>query len=398
MLGGLNLLSKKLSSITPSFTIGISTKVNELKSQGIDIINLSIGEPDFLTPQSAKDAAKVAIDNNKTRYDAANGLKDFRQAICEKLKNENNLNYTIDEIVVSSGAKHAITNALIAITDPGDEILIPKPYWVSYPEMVKLTGGVPVFIETQKSNNFKVSKEELVNSITDKTKAIFITNPSNPTGAIYTKEELSEVVDVCIEKGIYIIADEIYEKICYDGNFTSIASLSDKAKDITITINGLAKSAAMTGWRIGYTASNKEVAKAMSSIQGHLVSHPCTIAQYAGLEALKSASKDMDIMVEGYRERRNMAKEMFDKINGVDIVNPDGAFYIFMDMSSLKGKLNYDESLSIEVCNRLLEDYKLALVPGVAFGLDDFVRMSYAADINDVKEGINRIQKFVESF
>ncbi|MGB3365975.1 MAG: pyridoxal phosphate-dependent aminotransferase [Acidaminobacteraceae bacterium] len=391
------MLSKKLSSITPSFTIGISTKVNELKSQGVDIINLSIGEPDFFTPTSAKEAAKVAIDENRTKYDAVAGVKEFRQVICKKLKEENLLDYQIDEIVVSSGAKHAISNTLIAITDPGDEILIPKPYWVSYPEMVKLTGGVPTFIDTDKANNFKVTKTDLERSITDKTKAIFITNPSNPTGAIYSKEELVSIVNVCIKNDIYIIADEIYEKICYDGNYTSIASISTEAKDITITINGLAKSAAMTGWRIGYTASNKDLAKAISSIQGHLVSHPCTIAQYAGIEALRSGKEDMDLMLEGYRERRNMAKEMFATMPGVDIVDPDGAFYIFMDLSSIKENFKYDESFSIEVCNRLLEDYKLALVPGVAFGLDDFVRMSYAADINDVRRGIEIIGEFVSA-
>jgi len=391
------MLSKKLSSITPSFTIGISTKVNELKSQGVDIINLSIGEPDFFTPTSAKEAAKVAIDENRTKYDAVAGVKEFREVICKKLKDENSLDYVIDEIVVSSGAKHAISNTLIAITDPGDEILIPKPYWVSYPEMVKLTGGVPAFIDTDKANNFKVTKADLERSITDKTKAIFITNPSNPTGAIYSKEELVSIIDVCIKNDIYIIADEIYEKICYDGNYTSIASISKEAKDITITINGLAKSAAMTGWRIGYTASSKELAKAISTIQGHLVSHPCTIAQYAGIEALRSGKEDMNVMLEGYRKRRNMAKEMFATIPGVDIVDPDGAFYIFMDLSSIKANLNYKESFSIEVCNRLLEDYKLALVPGVAFGLDDFVRMSYAADINDVRKGIEIIGEFVKA-
>ena len=391
------MLSKKISSITPSVTVGIGTKVNELKSQGVDIINLSIGEPDFLTPSSAKEAAKIAIDNNKTKYDAVAGVKEFREVICKKLKDENGLDYSIDEIVVSSGAKHAISNTLIAITDPGDEILIPKPYWVSYPEMVKLTGGVPVFIETDKANNFKVTKSDLEKSITDKTKAIFITNPSNPTGAIYSKEELVSIIDICIKNDIYIIADEIYEKICYDKEFTSIATISEEAKNITITINGLAKSAAMTGWRIGYTASSKELAKAISSIQGHLVSHPCTIAQYAGIEALKSGEEDMKTMLEGYRERRNMAKEMFDKIDGVDIVDPDGAFYIFMDLSSIKGNLKYDDSFSVEVCNRLLEDYKLAVVPGLAFGLDDFVRMSYAADINDVRKGIEIIGDFVKA-
>jgi len=392
------MFSKKLSTITPSFTIGISTKVNELKNSGIDILNLSIGEPDFLTPEKAKLAAIEAINNNITKYDAASGNKDFRKIISEKLKNENNLNYDIDQIVVSNGAKHAITNTLLALLDPGDEVIIPKPYWVSYPEMVKLTGGVPVFVDTKKENEFKLKKDELLNAITDKTKAIFITNPSNPTGAVYTKDELIEIVDICVKNKIFILADEIYERILYIDEFTSIATLSKEVYDYTITINGLSKSAAMTGWRLGYTACRKDLARAISSIQGHLVSHPCTIAQSAGLEALNSCKLDTEKMLKGYTERRNLAIKLFSDIKEIDIIKPDGAFYIFMDISSVKEKIKYTDSFSIEVCNILLEKYKLALVPGIAFGKDDFVRMSYAADIKDVEEGINRIKKFIDDY
>ena len=392
------MFSKKLSTITPSFTIGISTKVNELKNSGIDILNLSIGEPDFLTPEKAKLAAIEAINNNITKYDAASGNKDFRKIISKKLKNENNLNYDIDQIVVSNGAKHAITNTLLALLDPGDEVIIPKPYWVSYPEMVKLTGGVPVFVDTKKENEFKLKKDELLNAITDKTKAIFITNPSNPTGAVYTKDELIEIVDICVKNKIFILADEIYERILYIDEFTSIATLSKEVYDYTITINGLSKSAAMTGWRLGYTACRKDLARAISSIQGHLVSHPCTIAQSAGLEALNSCKLDTEKMLKGYTERRNLAIKLFSDIKEIDIIKPDGAFYIFMDISSVKEKIKYTDSFSIEVCNILLEKYKLALVPGIAFGKDDFVRMSYAADIKDVEEGINRIKKFIDDY
>lgn len=390
------MLSKKLAFVTPSVTIGISTKVNELKKQGFQIVNLSIGEPDFFTPEKAKEAGIQAIHDNKTKYDAAAGVKELRDAIAIKLKEENGVSYTADEIVVSSGAKHCITNALIALLDDGDEVLIPKPYWVSYPEMVKILGGVPVFVETQKSNDFKATIEDLEKVITDKTKIIFITNPSNPSGAVYTKDELEPIVNYLTEKGIYIIADEIYEKICYNNAFVSIASLSEKAKEMTITINGLAKSASMTGWRIGYTASNLTLAKAMGTIQGHLVSHPATISQYAAIAAIQSCQEDMKIMLEAYRARKDRAIELFKDIKGVDLVRPDGAFYLFVDMSILKNKIEWTDSFSVKLCDILLDEYKLAIVPGAAFGLDDYVRLSIAADLKDIEYGINSIKKLVE--
>jgi len=390
------MLSKKLSAISPSVTIGISTKVAELRRQGEEIISLSIGEPDFTTPDGAKNAAIQAIHDNKTKYDAAAGLLELRQAICEKLQVENGVTYNTNEIVVSNGAKHAITNTLTALLDLGDEVLIPKPYWTSYPEMVKLCAGTPVFVETQKNNNFKLTVEDLKATVTDKTKILFITNPSNPSGAVYTKEELIPVVNFCVENNIYIIADEIYERICYLDTFTSVASLSKEAKDMTIVINGLSKSAAMTGWRLGYTACRSEIAKAIGTIQGHLVSHPSTITQWAALDAIKNCQDDMMHMVEKYRERRDDAVKLFSTIEGVTLVQPDGAFYLFADVSLIKNKLTFEDSFSVEVCNRLLEDYKLAVVPGVAFGLDDYIRLSYAADINDVREGISRIKKFIE--
>lgn len=388
------MLAKKIATITPSLTLGISTKVNEMKKQGISIINLSIGEPDFHTPTAAKSGGIQAIEANKTRYDAASGLHDLRVAICEKLEKENQLAYTPQEIVVTSGAKHAITNALIAITDPGDEILIPKPFWVSYPEMVKLTGGTPVFIETQLANNFKVTPDELKGAITDKTKALILTNPSNPTGAIYAKDELTAIAEICVAHNICIIADEIYERICYLDSFTSIASLSEAVKANTIIINGLAKSAAMTGWRIGYTASNLELAKAMGTIQGHLVSHPATISQYAALQALTNSAEEMHTMVSTYKARRDEIVTILGDIPGLKIVQPDGAFYIFMDLSALKEKLPHEDSFSIELCNRLLEDYQVAFVPGVAFGMDTFIRMSYATDMESIKEGLGRLKSF----
>jgi len=390
------MLSKKLSAISPSVTIGISTKVAELRRQGENIISLSIGEPDFMTPDGAKEAAIQAIHNNKTKYDAAAGLLELRNAICKKLKDENNLEYSPQEIVVSSGAKHAITNTLIAMLDPGDEVLIPKPYWTSYPEMVKIVGGVPIFVETQKNNNFKLTVENLKVAVSDKTKLLFITNPSNPSGAVYTREELEPVVQFCVENNIYILADEIYERICYLDTFTSVASLSEEAKNMTIIINGLSKSAAMTGWRLGYTACRPEIAGAIGTIQGHLVSHPSTITQWAAVEAINSCQADTMHMVEQYKARREEAIHLFNTIDGVELVQPDGAFYLFADMSVIKDKVKFDDSFSIEICNKLLEDHKLAVVPGIAFGLDDYIRLSYAADIQDVREGISRIKTFVD--
>jgi len=391
------MLSQKAKSITPSVTLGISTKVKEMKTQGIKVTNLSIGEPDFLTPEKAKNAGIQAIQTDKTKYDAAAGLKELRMAAAKKLEIENGVSYDFENIVISSGAKHSITNALIALVDAGDEVIIPKPYWVSYPEMVKLTGGVPVFVDTAFENSFKLTAEELKSAITDKTKVLFVTNPSNPTGAVYSKDELKAIADICVENNIIILADEIYERICYNDTFTSIASLSDEIKDITVTVNGMSKSAAMTGWRIGYTATNKKIAKAISGIQGHLVSHPSTISQYTALSALEECGSDMDVMVETYRKRRDECIQLFNEIDDLSIVEPDGAFYIFINISKLRDKVQPKESLSLEVCDTLLSDYQLAVVPGIAFGLDDYLRMSYATDMDTIKEGISKIVSYIDS-
>ena len=391
------MLSSKLKNITPSFTIGISTKVQQLKQQGIDIISLSIGEPDFLTPEAAKEKAIEAIHLNKTKYDAASGLTDLRKAIQNKLLHENDVSYELDEIVVSNGAKHAITNALISILDYGDEVIIPKPFWVSYPEMVTLLGATPILLDTRKENQFKVTPEEIESVITERTKMIFITNPSNPTGAVYTKEELIDILNICLKHNIYILADEIYEKICYTPSFTSIASLSPEAKEITITVNGLSKSAAMTGWRIGYTASTKELARAIASIQGHLVSHPSTISQWASVAALTVCNEEMEEMVRTYKERRNLALAALDKIQCLSYIYPEGAFYIFIDAAALKDRVKWTNSFSIELSNMLLDKARVAVVPGIAFGMDDFIRISYACDTRELIEGIHRIQQFIEN-
>ena len=290
------------------------------------------------------------------------GITPLREEICKKLATENNCNYTIDEIVVASGAKNALTNSLLVLTDPGDEILIPKPFWVSYSEMAKLANTIPVLIDTDKSNSFKLTKELLVKNITKKTKALLLNNPSNPTGVVYSREELQDLVDVCLEKNIYIIADEIYEKICYCDGYTSIASLSEEAKNITITINGFAKSCAITGLRLGYTASNKEIAKGISSIQGHLISHPSLASQYIGYGALKYCQDDMNEMVATYKKRRDLISNKLDSMKFVDYIKPDGAFYMFIDLSQVASKYNYDDSFSIKFCDEFLSKYNVAIV------------------------------------
>lgn len=389
------MLAKRTSIISPSVTIGISSKVKALKREGIEVTSLSIGEPDFYTPDKVKIAGIEAILANKTKYDAASGLLELKEAIVSKLKRDHAVDYTTDEIVVSNGAKHAITNTLLAILDPGDEVIIPKPYWTSYPEMVKLINGVPVLVDTDDSNSFKLQAHELLASMTDKTKALFITNPSNPTGAVYSRTELEPLIKICIENNIYILADEIYEKIIFDDEFTSIASLSDEAKNITITINGLSKSASMTGWRLGYTASNKELALAMSSIQGHLISHPSTITQWAAVEAINNCEIDTQHMVDTYNDRRTKIIDRFKEIDDLSIIRPDGAFYIFIDISKLKNYFKDVESLSLEVCNILLDDYQLAVVPGIAFGIDNYIRITYAADMDTIHTGIDKIEKFI---
>jgi len=389
------MLSTRLSQITPSVTIGINSRVNELINQGHNIINLSIGEPDFNVPHEAKNYGINSLNTNITKYDLVQGVKVLREEISKKLLIENKCKYSIDEIVVSNGAKHAITNTILAITDPGDEILLPKPYWVSYSEITKILNCKPIIIETKKDNNFKLTADLLKQYITPKTKLLILTNPSNPTGAIYTKEELLDIANVCLENNIYILSDEIYERLCYSDNFTSTASLSEDIKNITITINGFSKSCAMTGIRLGYTASNKDIAKAITSIQGHLVSHPSLTAQYIGYGALKDCSNDINSMVNTYKHRRDLITQLLDSMDNLSYIYPEGAFYIFIDISKIKNNLNYKESLSVEFCEQLLNKYNVAVVPGVAFGIDDYIRISYACNENDVIEGLNRLNDFV---
>lgn len=389
------MLSNRLNVISPSCTIGISSKVKNMRESGMNVINLSIGEPDFNVPKKAIECGIQSLNENQTKYDLVPGITILREEICKKLLNENNCSYSPDEIVLSSGAKNAITNTLLVVTDPGDEVLIPKPYWVSYSEMTKLVNAVPVPIETDKKNDFKLTADLLRKYITNKTKILLLNNPSNPTGSVYTKDELLEIVNVCLEKNIYILADEIYERICYNNKFVSIASLGEDVKNITITVNGFAKSSAMTGLRLGYTASNKEIAKGISAIQGHLVSHPSLTAQYIGYGALKYCKEDIDNMVKAYKNRRNLITSKLDTMKYVNYVYPNGAFYVFIDLSEVAKKYKYEESFSIEFCDEFLSKYNVAIVPGKAFGIDEYVRISYACSEEEFTEGLNKLESFI---
>lgn len=389
------MLSNRVSSIAPSYTIGISSKVSEMKTKGINILDLSIGEPDFNVPYDAKYSGISSLNNNLTKYNMVPGLKVLRDEICNKLLNENNCNYSPDEIVVSSGAKHCITNSLLALTNPEDEILVPKPYWVSYPEIIKLVNAKPILIDSKKENNFKITPNDLIPYVTSKTKVLILNNPSNPTGAVYTKEELVSILDFCIKNNIYILADEIYEKICFDNSFVSVASISENAKDITITVNGFSKSVAMTGLRLGYSASNQTIANAISKIQGHLTSHPSLTAQYVGYGALKNCSNDINEMVKEYKSRRDLICDRVNSIPYIDYIYPHGAFYIFIDLSSISKKFNFDESFSIEFCDRFLEEYNVAVVPGISFGMDNYIRISFACSDNIFLEGLNKLDQFI---
>lgn len=392
------MLSNRLKNITPSVTVAISSKVKEMKANGIDVISLSIGEPDFNVPEKAKEYGKKSLDENKTKYDFVAGIKELREEICKKLSRENNVDYTIDQIVLSSGAKNSLTNVLLATTDPGDEVLLPLPYWVSYSEIVKVTNAIPVEVKTKKENSFKLTKDELLAAITDKTKLIIMTNPSNPTGAVYTKDELLDIANVCVEKGIYILADEIYEKIRFDDTFVSLASLSEDIKDITITVNGFAKSSAMTGVRLGYTASNSEIAKAMTSIQSHTISHPSLTAQYIGLGALLECEEDMQYMADTYKKRCETITNRLDKVKHISYIKPSGAFYIFVDLSKVKEKYDYKDSFSVEFCENFLDEEKVAIVPGKAFGIDEYIRISYACNEKDFLEGVDRLERYINKF
>ncbi|MGL4875849.1 MAG: pyridoxal phosphate-dependent aminotransferase [Clostridium sp.] len=390
--------SKKAMEIAPSITLNITAKAKKLKSEGVDIISFSAGEPDFNTPQNIIDKAVIAMNEGKTKYTQTSGIEELKEAICKKLENENNLKYNTNQIIVSTGAKQCLANVFLAILNPLDEVIVSVPYWVSYPELIKMADGVPKFINTGEKNDFKITIDALKENITEKTKAIIINSPNNPTGTIYSRAELLEIAEFAEERNLIIVSDEIYEKLIYDNKeHISIASLTAYAYENTIVINGLSKSSAMTGWRLGYAAGNKECIKLMVSIQSHMTSNTNSITQYAALEALEGPKESLEFMKNEFSKRRSFMIERLGKIKNISIIKPEGAFYVMVDVSKYYGKSYNDKEIkdSLSFAEILLEEKETAVIPGIGFGLDNFIRLSYAISIEHIKEGLNRIEEFL---
>ncbi len=393
-----NRIAKRMSAISPSLTLAVSAKAKAMKQAGESVVNFGVGEPDFNTPEHIIQAAKVALDNGHTKYTPSSGLLPLRKAVCEKFKKDNGLEYEPSQIIVSNGAKHSIFNACYALLDEGDEVIIPQPYWLTYPEVVKVCGGVPKYLPCKKERKYKFSAEELKAAITSKTKMLIFNSPSNPTGAVYNEAEVRAIAKVCEEAGIFVLADEIYEKLCYNGvKPFSIAKCSEKMKDLTIVVNGVSKTYAMTGWRVGYLAAPKDVAKAIDSFQSHATSNACSISQHATIEALQSSDEEIAAMVDVFDKRRAKLLQLIDEIDGVRAVEPDGAFYVMLVVGDLYGKSHNGKVIhnSIEFADMLLDSEKVATVPGVSFGADDCLRLSYSLGEGDMTEGLRRIKKFV---
>ncbi len=391
-------LSKRVQAIKPSPTLVIDAKAKALKAKGIDIISFGTGEPDFDTPQNIKDVAIDAINKGFTKYCPVSGTLDLKNAIINKFKEDNNLEYTKEEIIVSCGAKHSLYNVFQTIFDDGDEVIIPAPYWVSYPDMAVLAGAKPVFINTTDKNHFKVVASDIEKVITKKTKAFILNSPSNPTGNTYTKEELTEIANVCVKNNLLIISDEIYEKLVYDNfKFFSIAQVSKEVKEHTIVINGVSKAFAMTGWRIGYTAGPKEIISAMTKIQSQSTSNPTSISLKAATEALNGNKDCLETMRKEFERRRNYIVERLNKINGINCLKPEGAFYVFPNISGLLGK-EYNGKLvntDMELADYLLDEAKIAVVPGSAFGAEGYIRLSYATSMENIVDGIDRLEQSI---
>ncbi|MGN0435165.1 MAG: pyridoxal phosphate-dependent aminotransferase [Wujia sp.] len=391
-------LSHKAQAVKPSSTLAITAKAKELKAQGVDVIGFVAGEPDFNTPDNINQAAIDAINAGFTKYTPAAGIMELREGIAKKFLEFNGLHYAPEQIVISNGGKHSLTNAILAITNPGDEILIPAPYWLSYPEMVKLAGGIPVAVHTKKENGYKVTVQELSAAFTDKTKALIINTPCNPTGSIYSEEELRAIADFVVSKDIYVIADEMYEYLVYGGKkHVSIASFNDEIYKRTITCSGFSKSYAMTGWRVGYVGAPLDVAKAMSSIQSHQTSNINSIAQKAAVEAINGDQSKIEEMVSEFEVRSKFLYDAITKMPYVDCVKPEGAFYAFVDCSGLVGKSYKDTMINnaADVAKILIDEFNIAVIPCDDFGIDNHIRLSYAISMEQIKEGVNRLNEFL---
>ena len=392
-------LSEKAKAVKPSSTLAITAKAKELKKSGVDVVGFGAGEPDFNTPKNICNAAIKAIETGFTKYTPASGTNELKAAISKKFRDFNGLDYAPNQIVISNGGKHALTNIFDAILNPGDEVIIPAPYWLSYPEMVKLSGGVPVFVFGTKENGYKITAKQLEEAVTEKTKALVLNSPNNPTGMVYSKKELQAIADVAIKRDFYVISDEMYENLIYGNEkHVSIASLNDEIYKRTITCSGLSKSYAMTGWRIGYTGSSVEIAKLMSAMQSHLTSNPNSIAQFASCEALNGPQDDVEKMKKEFDRRRAY---MYDRVKAmpyVDVSKPQGAFYVFIDMSKAVELSYKGEKLgsASKLAQCLLNDYAVAVIPCADFGFPNHIRLSYAISIGQIEKGLGRIEEFLK--
>jgi|688.fasta_scaffold270321_1 aspartate aminotransferase len=383
--------ASRLQQLTPSLTLAIDSKAKAMLAEGIEVFGFGAGEPDMDTPEHIKAAAIKALQEGRTKYTPSAGIPELRQAISQKFLKDNGLDYKSSQVIVSNGAKQSCFNAIAAVVNEGDEVIIPAPYWLSYPEMVRIVGGEPVFIQTREENNWKITPEDFENAMTPRTKMIIINSPGNPTGSIYTREELKALSEVAAEEDIYILSDEIYEKLTYDGaEHVSVASISPEAYDLTITINGFSKAYAMTGWRLGYLAAPEPIARAIDSMQSHMTSNPCSFAQYGALAALTGDQQCVADMREEFDIRRQYMFERLTQIQGVSAVRPQGAFYILANISALGLK-------SQNFADRLLSKSSVAVVPGIAFGDDRTIRLSYATSLDVIKSGLDRIEEFCRS-
>jgi aspartate aminotransferase len=384
-------LAARVSQITPSITLAISAKAKAMKAEGIDVCSFSAGEPDFDTPQHIKEAAKLALDQGKTRYGAAAGEPKLREAIAKKLYRDNHLNYQAENIIVTNGGKHSLFNLMLALIEAGDELIIPAPYWLSYPEMVKIAGGTPVIVNTSEETEYKITPAQLRQAITPQTKLFVLNSPSNPTGTVYTPDEIKALAEIIVERDIMVVSDEIYEKILYEGaEHLSIGAVGEEIFKRTIISNGFAKAYSMTGWRVGYLAAPVELIKATSKIQGHSTSNVCTFAQYGAIAALESSQACVEEMGVAFAKRREVMYERLNAIPNLSCPKPYGAFYLFVDISKTG-------MTSLAFCEALLETQQIATIPGVAFGADQCIRLSYATDMNTIEKGIDRLDKFVRS-
>src|ERR1051325_6043061 len=381
-------ISKRAAALSPSLTLAIDSKAKQMKADGLDVVGFGAGEPDFDTPQHIKDAAIAALNAGFTKYTPSSGIPELRQAIADKFERENGLSYKPSQVIVSCGGKHSCYNVILATCQEGDEVIIPAPYWLSYPEMVKLAGAKPVILQTSDATEFKVTPEQLRRAITPNTRLFVLNSPSNPTGSVYTPAEIKALGDICVEKGVLIMSDEIYEHLLYDGvQHQSVASFSQAHYDHTIVVHGFAKAWSMTGWRLGFLAAPEPIAKAIDAVQSHSTSNPTSFAQKGGVAALTGPQDHLPKWLAEYAKRRRYAHQKLNSIPGISCVNSKGAFYLFPKISGTGLK-------SSEFCARLLETEKVAAVPGIAFGADDYIRLSYATSLANIEKGLERLDRF----